>query len=212
MQIDGIPLPGVDRILDAPSPRLMKSHVPARYFEKPLKSNKLKTIVVTRDPRDMLVSNYRYCHTLLGDPVDFTFETYFNMYMKGKLFFGDWGDHTREWLEAGEANPENFLFLTFEQLVENHSGVVRKVAEFCGVSLTDAQVDRITHLTHFKQLKNSSYNINMSPKTVSDPSKSQFIRQGRTGTYTEYFTAEMVDAIRKLKDEKLGKYKDMFNF
>ena len=62
-------LPGDDfaqiaRLDDVPTPRTVKTHMPFRFVQRWLTQDKVKTIVMTRNPKDTLVSHFHFLQNL----------------------------------------------------------------------------------------------------------------------------------------------------
>lgn len=63
-------LPGkpafVDLLRDQPAPRLMNTHLQARFLAPALEKGRAKVIVVLRNPKDLVVSYYHFYKTRPG--------------------------------------------------------------------------------------------------------------------------------------------------
>ena len=53
-------VPYIDTLHDSPSLRTMKTHLPFRFISRWIKEDKLRTIVTTRNPKDVIVSYYHF--------------------------------------------------------------------------------------------------------------------------------------------------------
>ena len=81
-----------------PKPRTMKTHL--SYLMMPGQdpaATPAKYIYVARNPKDVAVSFYFHslrfkCYEFMG-----TWDTFFELYMKGDVDFGLWCDHVLEW-------------------------------------------------------------------------------------------------------------------
>jgi hypothetical protein len=109
-------------------PRLLKTHFEWRNIPK---SQKAKYAFVCRNPKDCVVSYY--FHNLNFKIYDFSdgnFDTFFDLFMEGKLGFGDYFDHLLGWLP--HLNDPNVLFLRFEDMLEDLPGTIVKLGKFIG--------------------------------------------------------------------------------
>ena len=117
---------GID--LDAPQraePRAFKSHLaydqvpgPARY------------IVSVRDPRDALVSAYRFFEGWFFEPGSIDIETFGRMrFVEGRTYYR----HLTSWWP--HRHDDNVLLLAYEHMKGDHEGTVRRVAEFIGTGV-----------------------------------------------------------------------------
>ena len=122
---------GID--LDAPQraePRAFKSHL--AWDAAPLGA---RSIVAVRDPRDALVSAYRFFEGWFFEPGSIDVETI------GRARFLDDRDyyrHLTSWWE--HRDDPDVLLLAYEHMKQDHEGTVRRVAEFIGVDADDARI------------------------------------------------------------------------
>eukprot|EP00924_Labyrinthula_sp_SR-Ha-C_P016600 snap_masked-scaffold_6-processed-gene-8.29-mRNA-1 protein AED:1.00 eAED:1.00 QI:0/0/0/0/1/1/2/0/300 len=111
------------------SPRVFKSH---ETYDTIAKGGKY--VVVTRNPEDAFVSNY---HFMLTSPVANTSTC--SMTAFGKVLYSKCGifglpiDHIESYVEAKKNNPENILFLFYEDMKENPRDNIEKIARFMGL-------------------------------------------------------------------------------
>eukprot|EP00924_Labyrinthula_sp_SR-Ha-C_P000068 snap_masked-scaffold_60-processed-gene-0.34-mRNA-1 protein AED:1.00 eAED:1.00 QI:0/-1/0/0/-1/1/1/0/307 len=123
----------IDQDLDADhkySPRVFKSH---ETYENIAKG--AKYIFVTRDPEDAFVS---YFHFLLQSPILNTSTCSMNAF--AKTLFENRGlfalpvEQIISYVEAVKKNPENVLFLFYEDMRENPRNNIEKIAKFMGLN------------------------------------------------------------------------------
>eukprot|EP00924_Labyrinthula_sp_SR-Ha-C_P009246 snap_masked-scaffold_2-processed-gene-17.13-mRNA-1 protein AED:1.00 eAED:1.00 QI:0/-1/0/0/-1/1/1/0/306 len=111
------------------SPRIFKSH---ETYEKIGKGGKY--IFVTRDPKDAFESYY---HFMLQNPV--ANPSTCSKKAFAKVLFEDPGvfpltvDYIVSYVEAAKKNPENILFLFFEDMKKNPRESIEKIARFMGL-------------------------------------------------------------------------------
>ncbi len=60
----------------------------------------------------MLVSTYKFVHSLKDDEFTGTFEDLYGMFMESRLWFGNWWDHV-----DGYASLENIHIIHYENLI-----------------------------------------------------------------------------------------------
>lgn len=90
-----------------------------------------KYIYVTRNPYDCCVSYYYHAkgfpwyHFSKG-----TFSEFFDMFVRGKVDYGDYFDHLLPWYER--RHDTNVLFLTYESVKKDTSTWVLRIADFLG--------------------------------------------------------------------------------
>jgi hypothetical protein len=79
------------------------------------------------------VSQYFFykSHPLLGVPDSLTMEEFLPMYLDGGLYFGDYHQHTLDWIAGchGRVNRDQLLVLRFEDLVDQKVRSVDAIAK-----------------------------------------------------------------------------------
>src|SRR3954452_5575412 len=119
--------------LDGPQrgePRAFKSHL--SYDQVPAGG---RYIVSVRDPRDALVSAYRFFEGWFFEPGSIGMETLGRVrFVEGRTYY----THLASWWP--HRHDTNVLLLAYEHMKDDHEGAVRRVAEFIGFS---DEVERI---------------------------------------------------------------------
>lgn len=92
-------------------------------------SDAAKYIVVVRNPKDSLVSNYNH-HVGFDKFYEFkgNFDDFFNLFLAGQVEFGDYFHFVNSWLK--KKHLSNVFFITYEQLKKNPTECIRKIAYF----------------------------------------------------------------------------------
>ncbi|KFM57663.1 Estrogen sulfotransferase, partial [Stegodyphus mimosarum] len=109
-------------------PGAIKLHLP---FHLTPWSSEAKYIFVARNPKDCCVSFYYHTKNIVGYKFqNGKFDDYFELFMEGKVDFGDYFDTLLSWYE--HRNDPNILFITYEQLKKDVKSSVLKIAEFMG--------------------------------------------------------------------------------
>lgn len=188
---------GID--LSAPQraePRGFKSHL--RYDLLPKGG---RAIVSLRDPRDALVSMYRFMEGWMFEPGSIAIADYARVWMGGGMPGGDFWTHLLSWWDQRD-NPQ-VLLLTYEHILADPERAIRAVASFCGIALDDellaltldhasigfmlAHKDRFDDLL-MRQLLSSRCGVPLD----SDAAK---VRQGRAGSHRQELTPDIVAAL-----------------
>jgi hypothetical protein len=139
-----LPYSGKD-IDTLPEPRAFKSHLPYRDVPK----GRLRYIYCCRDGGDVAVSYYHFRQS--EGRYDGDFEAFFDLFMRGKVPYGNWVDHVAGWW-ARRDDP-NVLFLRYEDAVADLPTFVRVIADFCGVEIDKASLDRVVSRCSFEFMK-----------------------------------------------------------
>lgn len=117
------------KMLDAmPAPRLLKTHLP---FDKQPYHKDAKYVYVARNPKDCCVSFYHHTRSIPGyDFKDGSFDTFFDLFVKGETDYGDYFDSLLSWY--AHRNDPNVFFTTYEEMKRDTKGVVLRLARFIG--------------------------------------------------------------------------------
>ena len=148
-QILGVDL---DTMKQPAEPRIFFSHLP---YDRVPKGGKM--IYCFRDQEDALYSFYRFADTMLVLRGRVSLPIYANTVMKS----GDYGDVAMVlngllvWWE--HRHDDDVLFLFFDDLKEDHTGCVRRIAKFTGIDCDEALLARVVHTTtHAEMVRHHS--------------------------------------------------------
>ncbi|XP_037501225.2 sulfotransferase ssu-1 [Rhipicephalus sanguineus] len=214
---------GAEGARSMPRPACLKTHLP--YGMHPY-SPEAKYIYITRNPYDCCVSFYYHTRRLPTYRFqEGTFDQFFDLFVQGKVDYGDYFDHLLSWY-AHRDDP-NLLFITYEELKKGTAGWVQKIADFLGKEqygdrmqqhpellehvLASTSVGNMKSLN--SKLKNWTAVVESVPaeareeltKSLKDtfgdiwdvPTKADFIRKGLVGDWKIHFSPKQ---IRIMKD------------
>ncbi|XP_016072211.1 PREDICTED: bile salt sulfotransferase [Miniopterus natalensis] len=183
-------------------PRLITSHVPCHLFPKSVFKSKAKMIYLIRNPRDVLVSGYFFwiISKLAKRPE--SLEQYFEWFLQGHVAFGSWFDHVRGWMSM--RGKENFLIVSYEELIQDTRSTVQKICRFLGKKLEPEELNSL--------LKNSSFQVmrenNMSNYTLLRgwllEERGSLMRTGISGDWKNHFTVAQAEVFDKIFQEKMA--------
>ncbi|KAL0372063.1 UNVERIFIED_CONTAM: Cytosolic sulfotransferase 14 [Sesamum calycinum] len=160
-----------------------------------------------RNPLDQFVSYIHFSsQNDIGkgtDPVGM--DEAFDMYCQGFSTYGPFWDGILGYWNAHLQNPGKVLFLKYEDLKEDITSQVKKIAEFIGFpfSLEEEEqglIDQISGLCSFESLSNLA--VNKTGDLNGIAKNSSFFRKGQVGDWINYLTPAMVERIKKLMDLK----------
>ncbi|XP_007667397.1 sulfotransferase 1E1 [Ornithorhynchus anatinus] len=193
---------GVQQLIEMPSPRLVKTHLPVQLLPVSFWEKKCKMIYLARNVKDVIVSFY-YFHLMAdGHPPPGTFTEFTETFMKNKVPYGSWFDHVKDWWE--KRNDQNLLYLFYEDLQEDPMREVLKVSQFLGKSLSQEQLERILKHTSFKVMKkNPSTNYSTLPENSMNHDVSPFMRKGISGDWKNHFTVALNERFNEHYRQKM---------
>ncbi|XP_060137564.1 sulfotransferase 1B1-like [Zootoca vivipara] len=198
------PVPsGVSILVDTPSPRVIKTHLPFQLVPKSFWKKKCKVIYVARNAKDNLVSYFFFDQMNVTQPDPGPWDGYVKKFMEGKVPWGSWYDHVRcYWDEKGN---HRILYLFYEDMKEDLAREVRRVKDFLEVELSEDALQKIVHHASFQTMKkNPMTNYETVPNVIFDKTKGNFMRKGEVGDWKNYFTVaqwEEFDADYRRKME-----------
>ena len=93
-----------------------------------------KAIVSLRDPKDALVSFYRFMEGWFFEPGTVSIREFSAMYLDRTVVGSYWG-HLLSWWKV--RHDPNVLLLSYEQMIAEPEASIRRVAAFCDLPLDD---------------------------------------------------------------------------
>lgn len=159
-----------------PDPRIFKMHVLYEEIPRP-STSRSRVVTITRDPRDLPYS--MYCHLqgmgqLTSEQEDFNvyFERWMDFGYIFKFVLSFWPHH---------AEP-HVLWLRYEDLKADLGGQARRVCEFLGWDVTDADLARVLPLVSLSRMQEREDGQRRDAKNGPTWREgSRFFREGAVG-------------------------------
>lgn len=162
------------------SPRLLKSHLPATFFEKQLATNEARIVIMMRNPKDQLVSFYKFYSANPGYvKYGGNWDEFFEIFKAKQLFGGDWFEHAQSWWPL--RHRYDVMIVKYEDIRVDPRHYVQEIARHCGKDLPQSQVDAIVE-----------YIMNEVPE------------ESPVGGWKDFFTVAQNDYFDNVYQEKLG--------
>ena len=180
------------------APRAYKSHL--GWQEVPKGG---RYIVVFRDPKDILVSLYRFLEGWLFEPGSISIASWARQQFIGNRDPGRpgyWG-HLSSWWEA--RNEENILLLCYEDMLGDLPDCVTAIAAFAGIELDDELLDLVVRqstidfmLAHKSKFDEPLMRA-LSERVAGIPpgSDASKVRIGKVGTHRSELPGEISDEM-----------------
>jgi len=197
--------PGLGIDLNAPQrgePRGFKSHL--SWDDVPKGA---KYIVSIRDPRDALVSMYRFMEGGFMEPgaIDIDDVARAN-YLRGPKHY--W-HHLASWWE--HRDDDNVLLLSYEGMKDDPAGAIERVAAFCGIPLDDElravtlEHSSLEFMLKHKDKFDDLLMREMSEKAAGLPpgSDSAKVREGRVGSHRQVLSQAVQDEMARIWQDQI---------
>jgi hypothetical protein len=110
------------------------------------------------------------------------------------MWWLSWPENVAGWWDWAEKRS-NILFFHFEEMKKDLPGVVRKVAQFLGINLTEAELKKVVHKSSFEYMKESEELFEMSPPNLFSVSGTYF----KSGQVDRHLTVSEGDKKRILE-------------
>ncbi|MGH0146944.1 UNVERIFIED_CONTAM: hypothetical protein FKN15_009080 [Acipenser sinensis] len=165
--------------------------------EGTLSQEEKHVIYVARNPKDVLVSYYHFhkVAVMMETPKDFN--EFFDKFMEGRVCGSCWFDHITGWYT--HKDEMNFLYLTYEEMIQDLKAAVLKICSFLGKQLDEQQIDSVVKHCTFKQMKtNPNANYESVPESLLNHKNGAFMRKGTVGDWKNHLTVaqnEMFDQV-----------------
>ncbi|CAG2166188.1 unnamed protein product [Oppiella nova] len=202
----GIPVGHSRWLQSKKSQRLIATHLPTTHIPIQLQQLKCKIIYVVRNPKDTAVSYYHHhrMSKFLGNYAG-TWDNFVDLFAQGKLVHGDWLSHVEGYWRLHQQNPNQVLFISYEELKTDLPKMIAVIARFVGNNLTDEIIERIANHCSFDEMKdNKMVNREKLPvKGLFDMSQSKFMRKGIIGDWRTHFSDEQSKLFDKAYNHRL---------
>lgn len=130
-----------------PRPRILKSH---EYFDPRYP----RVIYVVRDPRDVVLSYFRYYKKVGDVDLSGSLERFVERFVAGEVSqFGSWGENVRSWIATRGGDPERFLLVRYEDMLKNTLRETRRMIEFLGFNVPSTSLRRAVELSSANRMR-----------------------------------------------------------
>jgi hypothetical protein len=169
-----------------PSPRIFKTHRPISHLPRAG-----RYIYVVRSPKDTCVSYYHHLTSLHGASI--SLPRFVATFLAGSVPWGSWFEHMRRCSQVYMSRK--VLLIEYEDVSRNLSGVVDRVADFCGFAPDENKRLEVIERCGFAFMK--THTLKFDPRFAGDRTdKTDFIRKGIVGDWENVMTpglARMID-------------------
>ncbi|CAA2973578.1 cytosolic sulfotransferase 15-like [Olea europaea var. sylvestris] len=192
-----------------PTPRLFATHMPLGALPESVRESDSKVVYLCRNPFDTFVSIWHYLCKIRPESLGpLSLEEAFDMYCRGVIGYGPYWDHMLGYWRESIEKPHKVLFLKYEEMKEDTTLYMKKLAEFLGFpfSLEEEKygvIEEISKLCSFEHLKELEVNKKGKGAIAHFENKNLF-RKGEVGDWVNYFSPSMVERLTNIMEEKLA--------
>uniref|UniRef100_A0A6N2K5D7 Sulfotransferase n=1 Tax=Salix viminalis TaxID=40686 RepID=A0A6N2K5D7_SALVM len=184
-------LPDLEQL---PSPRIFSSHSHYEAMPQSIRGSGCKIVYICRNPLDQLVSAFHFFRKFKRENV------------RPLSSIDDDFDNVC-WIRIVLERPDKVLFLKYEDLKDDITFNLKKLAEFLGIPFTDKEekdgvIEEISKLCSFDNLRNLEVN-RTGVRPMGTPN-SAFFRKAKVGDWCNDLTPSMAERFLKIVEEKLA--------
>lgn len=196
----------LDDFAAMPAGRTLKTHAPRSLFldTRPVSppslaasgrpepiANGTRVIYVSRSPADACVS--AYYHAANPHRLGWPFDAWAKLWLSGLFEHGRWSDHVAGWRAEASQNPQQVLWVRYEDLKARPHQEVTRIATFLGIEADEALVHRVVVGSGFERMK-----ARAGPKAY-------FFRKGVVGDAARHFSPGLYDEFAaELREQMRG--------
>lgn len=190
--------------------RLIKSSVPPNLLIERAGSDvtKPKVISIFRNPRDVLVSFYHHCKTVKHYDIEFSFDDFFETFLRGKVPCGPIWKMYNDMFKYHQANPGSTMVVFYEDMKQDLRAQLRKVCAFLNCQEPNderAWAQLLDHLSVDRMRQNKTINRHDWDKLgLRNSNGFEFVRKGQVNDWKNFFNDEQsVRFDREITDKLL---------
>ncbi|XP_073836573.1 sulfotransferase 1 family member D1-like [Musca autumnalis] len=179
-----------------PSPRILKTHMPANLVPLDIWKKQAKIIYVARNCKDVIVSSYHFLKNLgawVGDNID-DFATDF---MNNETIYTCFWAHIVDFWQM--RNEPNIFFTTYEEMKRDLAKVIEKLCTFLErPQLKGEEMENILNHLSFENMKgNDQTNLTniFKQQVPTIKEEFQFMRRGIVGSFKDELSPDLQKKI-----------------
>lgn len=176
-----------DIVPNLPSPRLVWSH---EVYDPQYP----KVIFIVRDPRDVVISYYfheiKYYYN--GDRSQLSFDSFFNKFMAGKVWPGQWNNYVEGWIDNQKNIKNGLLLVRYEDLLINTSREVEKILKFLNLSRSPKEINEAIQWASFDNMRalEQKQKVHLNGITKFVDENMPFVRKGKVNEWKSFLNEQ----------------------
>lgn len=189
-----------NEVIPAPF-HFVKSHFPANRHPFPW-SNYRQVIYLIRDPRDVVLSYYRYREKL--SHYSFGFEQFIIDWLNGRIWPCSWQEHVNSWTGGNMQNSELSLhIIRYEDLLSDTEGQLLQLAGLLRLDTTKGAVQRAVASANIEKMRlREEKGMRESEKAKGF----QFIGPATCREWKDKLTSHQLDLINRYAGDAMDRH------
>ncbi|KAH6819972.1 hypothetical protein C2S53_018131 [Perilla frutescens var. hirtella] len=186
--------------------RIFGTHIPYQLLHETLDSCRSKVIYLTRNPKDTLISTWHFVNrrnNMRKTDQPWSLENANDVFCRQVMPWGPYYDHVIGYRELSLKRPENVMFVTYEEMMKDPHGYVKKLGDFLGCPFEgEDEVEEVVKNCSIKVLGNHNVNKSEESPTWIPLPYNAFFRKGIVGDHKNYLSDEAIQRIDTLTKER----------
>lgn len=149
--VPNVPHDTIEAANALPSPRLIKSHLPAWLLPRQVWTKKPKIIYVYRNPKDAAVSYFHHWRGMVG--YQGTKADFMHSFIDGYVNFTPCWPHVLDFWQL--RHEDHIFFTSYERMKTQLDGVILDVARFLQRSVSAEQVQQMRQHLSFESMRDN---------------------------------------------------------
>ncbi len=182
------------------TPRFVKSHL--QYHQIPKGPGRY--IYGIRNGLDVAVSYHHHARQYMPGWGQVSRGEFFSRFLAGAVSYGSWFEHVAGWLR--NKDRLNVLVVSYEDLRADLEAEVKRIADFCGITIDPAAMPRILERCSFAFMREHEAKFALpEPPPLPKPAgpDTRFIRRGQVGGWRQELDARAASDFHEECDRRL---------
>ncbi|KAK7885895.1 hypothetical protein WMY93_025516 [Mugilogobius chulae] len=153
--------------------------------------------------KDVLVSFYHFQNAVKVLETDKSFDEVLERFLGGRVpgVGKNWFEHIKTWFS--HKDDLNMLFITYEEMIQDLTSVIKKIADFLETELTQDQLQNVVKHSTFKNMKKIPQANYEQASKLMDKQQGSFMRKGTIGDWKNHFTVAQNERFDKIFAEEM---------
>ncbi|XP_031627971.1 sulfotransferase 1E1-like [Contarinia nasturtii] len=183
----------IDELDKWPSPRIIKSHLPAYLLPQDIWTVKPKLIYTYRNPKDAAVSDYHFIHNSKNFKFTGSLEEYLDLFLTDQLEYAPFHANVNSYKQLKQL--DHIMLITYEELSADLVGIIKRISEFLNCQYNDDQMERLAEYVSFRNMRTQGEEPKFFQKDFN------FFRKGKVGGFRDEMNEEYIRRFNEWEKE-----------